>query len=422
VAAPIVVDRGAEIVELCELAGFPQRAGEMIRSGKPVSEIKNDLRAAKVAASQSATEQAAPAVENYDEPGREFSIGNAIRAQLSGNWKDAGYERAVSQNEAKRMGLSNDGKSIFMPTLRKLTPQEIEQRTSHSVSSNANGGYSVFAEYGGFIDLLRKKALLGRLGATMLPGLQGNVTFPRQITAGTAYWMAEISGSDATESNVTLDQVALSPKTLMARQSYSNQLLAQSAINIDALIRDDLSKILALEVDRAGFHGTGASNQPTGLYGMSGTNAVAFGGAITYDLALDMVTAIAGADADIGDIAFAQTPESANKALQTQRFTSTDSPLYSGTFANGQLIGYRSEISNQLSKVMLNSAATGGSEHGIVCGVWSQFLIGEWGSLQLTVDPYTLAGQDVVRLISRLFVDFDVRHAASFSKGTGQTV
>jgi HK97 family phage major capsid protein/HK97 family phage prohead protease len=422
-AAPATVsDRGEQIIDLCELAGFPHRAGEFLRSNKSLDAIKAELRTAKAQAAQTAIENApAPQVEEY-EAGREFSIGKAIRAQMSGNWKDAGYERAVSQNEAKRLGLSSDGKSIFMPTLRKLTEQEIATRTSHSVSSNANGGYSVFSEYAGFIDLLRKKALLGRLGATVLPGLQGNVTFPRQITAGTAYWMGEISGADVTESNVTLDQVALSPKTLMARQSYSNQLLAQSSINIDALVRDDLAKILGLELDRAGFHGTGAANQPTGIYGMSGINSKAFGGAISYDTALDMVTEIAADDADIGDIAFAMTPEAVNKAAQTQRFSSTDTPLYTGTFAAGQLIGYRAEVSNQLSKVMLNSAATGGSEHGILCGVWSQYLIGEWGALQLTVDPYTLAGQDVVRLIARLFVDMDVRHPESFCKGTGQTV
>jgi HK97 family phage major capsid protein len=231
-----------------------------------------------------------------------------------------------------------------------------------------------------------------------------------------------VSGADATESNTTFDQVTLSPKTLMAKASYSNQLLVQSAINVDALIKDDLAKVLGLELDRAGFHGTGASNQPTGIYGMTGINSKAFGGAISYDTALDMVTEIAADDADVGEIAFAMTPEAVNKAAQTQRFTSTDTPLYTGTFGSGQLIGYRAEVSNQLSKVMLASAATGGSEHGIVVGVWSQYLIGEWGSLALTVDPYTLAGQDVVRVIPRLFVDMDVRHPESFCKGTGQTV
>jgi HK97 family phage major capsid protein len=422
-AAPTAIDRGAEIVELCELAGQAHRAGEMIRSNKTMAEIKAELRNAKAQAAASVTENApAPQVPDYTDGSREFSIGNAVRALVSGDWSQAGYERAVSQAEAKRLGKSSEGRSVFMPTLRKLTPEEIATRTSHSVSVAGNGGNSVFSEYGGFIELLRKRALLGRLGATVLPGLQGNVTFPRQITAGTAYWMGEVSGADVTESNTTLDQVALSPKTLMGLQSYSNQLLAQSAINIDALIRDDLLKILGLELDRAGFHGTGASNQPTGIYGMSGINSKAFGGAISYDTALDMVTEIAADDADVSEIAFAMTPEAVNKASQTQRFTSTDTPIYTGTFANGSLIGYRAEVSNQLSKVMLASAATGGSEHGIVCGAWSQFLIGEWGSLQLTVDPYTKAGQDVVRLIARLFVDFDVRHPESFCKGTGQTV
>ncbi len=248
-----------------------------------------------------------------------------------------------------------------------------------------------------------------------MPGLQGNVAMPRKTNDITAYWLAENGGSDATESNMTFDQVTLSPKTLMALAKISNQLLVQSAINVEGVLRNSIARSLALELDRAVLHGSGASNQPTGLYAASGVNSVAFGGTVTYAKIVEMITAIAADDADYGAIAFAITPEVMSKAMQVARFSSTDTPLYQGTTQDGQLIGYRAVVSNQLSKVL----GAGTNEHGILAGVWPSVLIGEWGGMSLTVDNLTLAGQDLVRVIPRMFVDIDFDHPEAFAKGTG---
>jgi HK97 family phage major capsid protein len=87
-----------------------------------------------------------------------------------------------------------------------------------------------------------------------------------------------------------------------------------------------------------------------------------------------------------------------------------------GSAAQGELIVYRAVASNQVSKTLGS-----GSDHGIVFGVWSELLIGEWGAVQVTVDPYTKAGQDVTRVLARAFVDIDLRHPQAFCTGATLT-
>lgn len=417
--AAIPKSRAEEILEIAELAGAPlAKVSEWRSSTKDLAEIRREAVALRAAGAAAAVSAPAPTVEDYREKGKRFDLGRAILAAKSGNWKDAGYERAVSQSEAKRLGKDAGSNTVFMPTLEKLSDEERERRelamqtrVSHSVSVAANGGNAKFTEYGGFIDFLYNRSVVMQLGATVLPGLQGDVAFPRQITKGSTFWLAELAGGvDVTESNVTLDQVVLAPKTLMAKMSYSNQLLAQGAINIDAVIRADLAKSLALEIDRAAIHGSGAANQPQGIYGATGVNTFAAGGVISYVIATKMAERIEAANADIGSMAYVTTPEVKQDAMTTQVFASTNgAPVWTGSAADGSMAGYRAVASNQVSKTL-----GVGSDHGIVFGVWPELLIGEWGALSLTVDPYTLAGQDVVRIIARQFADIDLRHPQSF--------
>lgn len=414
-AAPAGLTREAVILDQCEAAGLTvAEARAFIAENKTPKDVAHAIEAKRKVTVTPAPP--APVVPDYAEKGRRFNVARAIRAAASKNWKEAGYEREVSEAEAKRLGQSYSENTVFMPTVERLSEQELATRASLDVATATAAGNSVFTEYGGFIEMLRNRSVAMRAGATVLSGLQGNVSMVKQDGAATAYWIAETPGSDVTESNLTTALVTLSPKTLMARQSVSNQLLAQASVNVDAMIRADLAAVLALEIDRAALHGSGASNQPSGLYTLSNVNSVAFGGAaVAYTGLVGMLEAIAADNADVGDIAFVLTPETAGDAMRTARFSSTDTPLYTGTFSEGQLIGYRALVTNQLAK----NLGAGTNEHGILAGVWSQLLIGEWGGMALTVDPYTLAAQDVVRLIVRSFVDINTRYPQSFAKGTG---
>ena len=100
-------------------------------------------------------------------------------------------------------------------------------RRDLNVGAATAGGNLVATELdaGSFIDLLRNASALDQAGATVLTGLTGNVAIPRQSGAGTAYWVAE-SGAP-TESQQSVDQVSLTPKTVAAFTDYSRRLMLQ---------------------------------------------------------------------------------------------------------------------------------------------------------------------------------------------------
>jgi HK97 family phage major capsid protein len=378
---------------------------------------------------------AAPIVDLTDAEKRQYSISRAIMADaglrtMSGERRETAaqcFEDEVSQEIQKRMGLSPRRAGFFMPTglaLRGASPsidaqeefvrlmQQIFKRTGLDTATSTHGQELVFTEAGSFIEMLRNKAMVIRLGATVLPGLQGNVAFPKQTGTGAASWVAENPTTDVTDADLALTQVTLSPKTLQSSTSYSRQLLAQGVVNVDNIVQNDLVQVNALAVDLGALHGTGANNQPTGIYAQAGVNSVAFGGAITFAKVVEMETDIAAANADVGTMAYLTTPEIRGRAKQVPELANTIAlPIWRA----GEMNGYRAEASNQVSKVL------SGSNHGIVFGVWPELLIGEWGAMEVITDPYRLKKQGMIEVTTFLMIDIAIRYAAAFSKGTGLT-
>lgn len=339
-----------------------------------------------------------------------FSIGRALVAIYRNDWKDAGYEREVSDAMRKKLGEREGG--VLIPFDQPLV------RTSLSAAGSTTGQKTVYTEPGSFIEYLANTAVIPSLGPLRLTGLQGNIAMPRKTAKGSAAWYAELfGGSDATESNMTFDQVSLSPKTLASLESYSQQLFAQSVLNIDSIVRSDIFENIGLDYDLKCFHGSGASNQIAGLYTISGLNAVAMGGALTHAKVIDMETAIEADNANVSTMTYVTTPEIKGAGKKTVQFTSAGSSTIWTGGMRGEMNGYGAVASNQLSKVM----GTGTNEHGIVFGAWSQAIVADWGAVRLTIDPYTKAGQDVVRIIGVALMDFNLRHPEAFCKGTGLT-
>lgn len=348
---------------------------------------------------------------------RDYSLGRALQAVVSGDWSGAGYEREVSQALAKKLDRATNG--ILIPTNFRAPADVLNTRTTASAGVAGNGGNLVPSQMAGtLIELLRNKSVIDRMNPMRLPGLVGNVPVPRQTQAGTAVTSAELPGADVTESNLTFDQVTLSPKNILATQSYSKQLFAQSPFAIDSLVREDLTTILALLFDLQCLHGSGTGNNLTGIYAQAGVNAVAMGGAITYPKVVEMESAIEGANAAVGQMGYVTTPEIKGKAKNTPVLSNTAGiALWTGTADEGQLNGYRAIASNQVAK----NLGAGTNEHGIVFGAWGQSIAADWGAIDITVDPYSRARQAIVNVTAHWLADFQLRHGAAFSKGTGLT-
>lgn len=339
---------------------------------------------------------------------RQYSLVKAIHAMATGDWRQARLEMEASEAVAKRMGITPQG--LFVP----YDWMAGEQRDLVKGTATA-GGHTIATNLlaQNFIDLLRNRMVLQQAGITVLSGLVGDIAIPRQTGGGTAYWVAE-SGAP-TESQQAFDQVTMSPKTLGAFTDMSRKLLKQSSLDIEAFVRQDLAMITGLEIDRAGLHGSGSSNQPTGIAATSGIGSVAGGTnglAPTRTHLVNLETEVAQDNADVGNLAYITNTKVRGKLKLTEVASNTGS----WTWQDGPtpLNGYRALVSNQVSSALTKGTSSGVCS-AIFFGNWRDLLMGMWGGLDLMVDPYTASTSGTVRVIVLQDVDIAVRHPESFS-------
>ncbi len=351
--------------------------------------------------------------------GRRASSVLAMIRSVVGNGRDrdaAALERERSQEWAIQLGLPRPAADTFYMGSNEGYGQRASGQLETGVSTQ--GQELVFIEPGSFIDLLRPRSVVLQAGATFIPGLSGNIAFQRQIGAGTAYWTGEAPTADVTISNVTFDQLSLSPKTVMSRTQVSRQVAHQSAPGLEELVRRDMAALHALALDAAAIVG-GGSNEPTGILATSGVTTVALGthgAAPTYATIVDLFAGLAEANAP-ESYAAVTTPGIAAKLMLTEQFATTNGmPVWQGGFVGGRLgsvNGYRGFASNQVPS-NLTKGTSSGICHAIIAGNFSELIIAEWGAIEIVVDPFTLAGRNLIRLVSTQMVDVGMRHKASF--------
>ena len=384
------------ITAITEKHGMADLGRQLIESGRSLDE-------ARAAVLDQLGSKAQPVSESAGDIGlsakevREFSFQRAINALANpGDRKlqeAAAFERECSEAAAARAGKVAQG---------IMVPSEVLRRDL-TVGTASGAGDLVGTDFrpGSFIELLRNRSALAGLGVTSLTGLTGNVAIPRQTAAATAYWVAE-SGSP-TESQQTVDQVNLSPKTVGAYTDYSRRLMLQASIDVEQMIRQDLATVLALEIDRVGLYGLGNTSQPLGIKLTTGISTKDFAANTpTYAEVVEMESLIAADNADIGAMAYLMNA-SMRGALKTKD-KGTDTGAY--VFEPGGTVnGYNAVVSNQVAT------------NDIFFAVWSQLIMAMWSGLDLTVDPYTHSTSGTVRVVALQDVDFAVRHPEGFCRG-----
>ncbi len=260
-----------------------------------------------------------------------------------------------------------------------------------------------------FINALRAKLVVVRAGARMLTGLQGNLSIPYKSTAGSATWETEVAASD--DAGMALGSKTMSPKRLSAYQTLSKQLLIQSSYDVEALLREDLITAVAIGVDDAAIEG-GAAATPTGVLNTVGIGSVvggASGLAPTYANIVDLEKEVAVDNADTGALAFVTNPKVRAKLKQVH--VGTDQRMVWGESAD-TLLGYPAYVTTQCPSD-LTKTTTGLS--AIIFGNWNDLMIGQWGGLDLIVDPYTAASNAQVKVYIHSFWDVCLRHVQSFA-------
>jgi HK97 family phage major capsid protein len=342
-----------------------------------------------------------------------YSLIRAIRAAATGDWSDAGFERECSRTLEQQTGRSARG-FMFPANLNLNT------RASQYVSTGSTGGNVVetqlLAEQ--FIDALRKQLRVAELGATMLPGLVGNVAIPRRTSTQATYWVAE-SGT-ITSAATSFDQVTMSPKTVGALSSWSRILQLQSTPAIEQLLRADMVSQVAAAIDLAAIAGTGSSNQPRGILNTSGIGSVVGGtngATVTFDHLADLKREVSIDDADAPTAAFLTNSKVEAKLSKTQATTGQYiiDPAGVASGAPTTVFGRRFAVSNQVPSNLTKGSASGTCS-AVLYGNFADLLIGMWGATDVLVNPFGTGytnGDVEIRIMQT--VDIAVRHPESFA-------
>ena len=380
-------------------------AAECLRNGKSVEETRAAIMA-KIGT------RALPSADigMTQEEARSFSFVRAIQAAVlikDGKFSQArdigGFELDASDAVAKKMGRESRG--FFVPN-------EVQKRDL-LVGTPTAGGNTVATDLlaSSFIDLLRNKMAVTGLGAKFLTGLVGQIAIPRQTAGATAYWVAE--NGAPTESQQAFDQVTMTPKTLGAFTDITRKLLLQSSIDVEGLVRNDLATVIAMAIDLAAINGSGASNQPTGILNTAGIGSVAGGtnGLIpTWGNLVDLESQVAVANADLGALGYLTNAKVRGKLKQVSKVSGQNGFIWE----DGTVNGYATGVSNQVPSNLTKGTASGICS-AILFGNFADLIIGQWGNLDIMVDPYTGSTAGTVRVVALQDVDVAVRHAESFA-------
>jgi len=331
---------------------------------------------------------------------REFSLVRAIRAMANPSdrraQEEAAFEFECSAEAARQYG--KDAQGIMLPA------EVLSNWGKRDADVTDNAGL-VAEDYKGsdFIDILRNESSVMRAGATMLRGLQGNVVIPKKTATAAAGWIATEGGNSASE-QLEVGSVTMSPKVVGAHTDVTRLLLQQSSLDVENLIRDDLTKSIATAIDLGALAGSGSSGQPTGIANTSGINTTTFGAANpTWAEIVAMESAVANDNALTGSLSYICRPADFGTLKTTEKASGTAQFVVS---PDNTMNGYNVIRSNQV---------TSGDFY---FGNFADLLIGMYGGLDITVDAYSLSQSGGVRIVALQTVDTAVRHAVSFCKSS----
>lgn len=329
-----------------------------------------------------------------------------------------GIEAEMSQEgetEIRSLGLKGATGNLRLPDALIRVPElTLEQRDMLAETTTA-GGHTVQTSVQKLIPILQPKLQVEAMGATMLRGLRDNIDFPRNDADASAVWASEVATS--TETSPTFDKLSMNPERLTAFSDVSKQVLRQSSIDMENFVRQRLTFAVRKAIDLAAINGSGSSDQPLGILNTSGVNDITIatdGGPLTWALTVQFETETATDNADFGRLGYLTTPGVAGKLKTTEKASSTAQYIWVGNNGNsGEINGYRARVSTQVPST-LSKGASSGILHAMIFGNWEELMIGQWGGIDLLVNPYTKGKEALVEIIVNSWWDVAVRHAASF--------
>ena len=185
-------------------------------------------------------------------------------------------------------------------------------------------------------------------------------------------------------------------------------------MDVEKFVQNDLLMAVMLAVDLAAINGPGSGGAPTGILNTSGIGTVSGGtngAAPTWANIVGLEKEVAVDNADVGKLAYLTNPKVRGKLKTTETASGSGQFVWpvNGSELNGYTAGVSTQVPSNLTK------GTGTDLSAILFGNFTDLLIGQWGGLDIIVDPYTRANEGQIKIVTNSFWDVLLRHPESFA-------
>ena len=196
---------------------------------------------------------------------------------------------------------------------------------------------------------------------------------------------------------------------MTAYVDISKQLLVQENTSVEAYIRQAIAVAIAQKIEQTAFSkNKNVANTPDGMFHTLNEDIK---GDMTWAQIVAMETNADTQNALFGNLSYVLHPSLVGKAKTKVKDASGAGGFIFAGNGDGQLNGYRALRTNNLPKELGDTA----DEFGIVFGNWADYFLGQWGGIELLVDPYTQALSGTVRLITNSYWNMGFIRKESFT-------
>lgn len=341
---------------------------------------------------------------------RTFDMAKAIRQLANKQILDGAEQEMIQEgvSEAREAGIESGGTRIIIPT--RFT----EKRTDIDQSTSAIQPVTV----GMYTDALRENAVYANVpGINTYTGLQGDMKLP--VTAKQTLAWASAENSAAADGGANFGKATLEPNRLTGYVDISNRVITQNGTAAMNAVMKDLGRSEAALINTAMFATTSVTNAPASLAATSGVltfteeASYTYGASVPKDL-LSALRVVANDHGLTGNHSYVLSTELIKDLLAGVNVAGITPTITAG--------GYNQYTINGMSTFFTTGAtkSAGTSGDGLF-GDFSKVHFGRWGGLNILVDPFTVAGNDQIRLVVNSNVDWALTQGAAFAKFTSLT-
>lgn len=342
--------------------------------------------------------------ERHQVPGQEFSLRKAMLEMVDGSsYSDEIRQMSdIGRQSLEQAGVSVRGsRGIYIP---------VECRDSFTATGLTGTGSDLVET--NFMDIqkpLRDRLVLSQAGARVLTGLRGNIDIP-DYSGSTANWEGE--NDKAKDGGGSFSHKTMKPKRLTSVLTVSRQLLIQDSLGVEQLLRSDLVDAIAgkLEATILGNHAH-VDTMPDGLFTgfTEAASAMNWANVVGLETQVDLANALDGNTGYIMHTVLRGKGKTTVKAAQGALGFLID--------PEGTMNGYKVLRTNAVAtNATTGENPTAATAWGIAFANWAELLIGQWGAIDMMVDPYTKADEAFVRIIVNSYWDANMRRDTAIAK------